>query len=580
MSAHEMSKHLEETKDSSGSEDKLIIALDFGTTYSGIAYCFANDRDCIPISVDNWPGAESLDAPKIPTQIRYDKNDPEQFDWGATVSNRSDGVVGVKLLLDPTQERPSYLRSVNIKKELKNLPKSPVQITADFIGAIYKHGLSEISKRFSKDYVDRCNKEHVLSVPAVWSDAAKNATLQAAELAGLSPIHLIKEPEAAALWTAKKMDRRLERNDSFVVCDAGGGTVDLISYQVEAALPRLQVKELVPGTGGMAGSLGLNKRFADAVNDLVGDEQWPELKKSKAFFLANKQFDREIKKSFQGGADEEYFVNFPTAKLEDDTDNGLESSTWTMTGHHLRTIFDPLVTDILRLITDQVQRVRLKQNAQIIKGIFLVGGFGGNQYLVERVRQEHPDIEVLQPPDAWAAIAKGAALSRVPREAIVTSTSSTRHYGVRVRTPHDSIQDLGQPIIIDRTGRARSVTMTWYINIGDDLLRDKRIKFHYTRDFDIDCGASDLIFVDTLYECAEKTAPRHPNKGRHFNANCVLTSDLSSVPQSKFKSRIDKDGIPYSELGYDLVVTLESAVMKFSLEIGGESLGSVDAKYN
>lgn len=45
------------------------------------------------------------------------------------------------------------------------------------------------------------------------------------------------------------MDRRLERNDSFVVCDAGGGTVDLISYQVEAALPRLQVKELVPGTG-------------------------------------------------------------------------------------------------------------------------------------------------------------------------------------------------------------------------------------------------------------------------------------------------------------------------------------------
>lgn len=82
----------------------------------------------------------------------------------------------------------------------------------------------------------------------------------------------------------------------------------------------------------MAGSLGLNKRFADAVNDLVGDEQWPELKKSKAFFLANKQFDREIKKSFQGGADEEYFVNFPTAKLEDDTDNGLESSTWTMTG--------------------------------------------------------------------------------------------------------------------------------------------------------------------------------------------------------------------------------------------------------
>lgn len=68
-------------------------------------------------------------------------------------------------------------------------------------------------------------------------------------MAGLSPVHLIKEPEAAALWTAKKMDRRLNRNDCFIVCDAGGGTVDLISYQVEAALPRLEVKEIVPGTG-------------------------------------------------------------------------------------------------------------------------------------------------------------------------------------------------------------------------------------------------------------------------------------------------------------------------------------------
>lgn len=46
--------------------------------------------------------------------------------------------------------------------------------------------------------------------------------------------------------------------------------------------------------------------------------------------------------------------------------------------------------------------------------------------------------------------------------------------------------------------------MTWYINIGDDLLRDQRIKFPFIRDLDIDYGASDLIFVCTLYECAEK----------------------------------------------------------------------------
>jgi hypothetical protein len=36
--------------------------------------------------------------------------------------------------------------------------------------------------------------------------------------------------------------------DAFVLCDAGGGTVDLISYEVDSVTP-LELKELVPGTG-------------------------------------------------------------------------------------------------------------------------------------------------------------------------------------------------------------------------------------------------------------------------------------------------------------------------------------------
>ncbi|KAH7175320.1 hypothetical protein EDB81DRAFT_769600 [Dactylonectria macrodidyma] len=566
--------------DSDGAADKLIIALDFGTTYSGIAYCFTNQRDCTPISIKNWPGAESLDAPKIPTVIRYDKDDPKSFTWGTTSNNNNDGIVGVKLLLDPKQEVPIYLKASNIKAELKKLPKPPVEVTADFIGAMYEHAISEISKQFSKNYVDLCHKEYVLSVPAVWSDSAKDATLKAAKTAGISPVHLIKEPEAAALWTAKKMDRRLFKGDSFIVCDAGGGTVDLISYQVEAALPVLQVKELVPGTGGMAGSLGLNKRFAEAVERLVGEDQWYELKRSKAFFLANKLFDREIKKSFTGNPDEEYFVNFPTAKLKDDPESGLEDNTWRMTGDDVKAIFDPLVTDILRLINDQVQRVRLKQGTQDLKGIFLVGGFGGSQYLTKRVRDEHPDIEILQPPDAWAAIAKGAALSRMPREAIVTSTSATCHYGVSARAIHDSILDHGRPTFVSRDGEIRSDRMTWYIKLGDDLLRDQKIKFPFVQSVDENASSSALTFRNSLYESKDKTAPLHPQKDGQFGVNCCVTSDLSGIPKSKFETRIDPKGLPYWDIGFDLVITLESAVMKFSLEIDGESFGSVNAKYN
>ena len=106
----------------------------------------------------------------------------------------------------------------------------------------------------------------ILVVPAVWSDAAKNATVQAAEAAGFSPVTLIKEPEAAALYTMHSLDFTLKVGDAFVVCDAGGGTVDLISYEVTGLTPSLQLKELVPGTG----------KFFPRQNHCLRKENWTE----------------------------------------------------------------------------------------------------------------------------------------------------------------------------------------------------------------------------------------------------------------------------------------------------------------
>ena len=84
--------------------------------------------------------------------------------------------------------------------------------------------------------------------------------------------------------------------------------------------------------GGMAGSLGLNQRFDEAVKRLVGDDQWEGLRKSKGFFFAQKSFERDVKRSFRGSADEEHYINFPTATLRDNPKAGLESNCWAMTG--------------------------------------------------------------------------------------------------------------------------------------------------------------------------------------------------------------------------------------------------------
>lgn len=108
-------------------------------------------------------GAEGEYTPKIPTIIAYDEHDKSKFTWGASVDRTKDNIQGVKLLLDPDQERPLYLPTSTMKWDLKRLPKAPMEVAADFIGAMYKHALSEIAKEVPASYLSVCQKEFVLS---------------------------------------------------------------------------------------------------------------------------------------------------------------------------------------------------------------------------------------------------------------------------------------------------------------------------------------------------------------------------------------------------------------------------------
>lgn len=123
-------------------------------------------------------GLEGYRQPKVPTLILYDKNDPSKFKWGGQVTWRDPAVHGVKLLLDPDQKKPKYLPTSSFETDRNDLPKDPVDVASDFIGAIYKHALSVIESSEIRGYFNICEKEFILSVPAVWSDKAKDLTLR------------------------------------------------------------------------------------------------------------------------------------------------------------------------------------------------------------------------------------------------------------------------------------------------------------------------------------------------------------------------------------------------------------------
>jgi molecular chaperone DnaK (HSP70) len=141
--------------------------------------------------------------------------------------------------------------------------------------------MSTLGQKLGASILRTIPLEFCLTVPAIWSEVAKETTLRACQKAGLKSeqdIMLVSEPEAAAIYALHGLDPHgLQIGDSFVLCDAGGGTVDLISYTITELHPILKIREAAPGTGGLCGSTFLNQKFQEFLVQKLGNEPgWDE----------------------------------------------------------------------------------------------------------------------------------------------------------------------------------------------------------------------------------------------------------------------------------------------------------------
>jgi molecular chaperone DnaK (HSP70) len=182
--------------------------------------------------VKEWPTIEGGSLDKTRTALAYNRATGEVVAWGSKVKESHDTqVTHFKLGLEmhAKQHYDEYLGDSNWQHP--SLPqKTPVQFTADFLDMLHKYLKDDfLSKtRYGKRFYSNLHFSYALTVPAIWSDKAKELTRQAALQAGIPDdrLTLITEPEAAAVYcaaTCTEVD--LNEGDRFLVCDAGGGTV-------------------------------------------------------------------------------------------------------------------------------------------------------------------------------------------------------------------------------------------------------------------------------------------------------------------------------------------------------------------
>ncbi|ETS77387.1 hypothetical protein PFICI_11261 [Pestalotiopsis fici W106-1] len=605
--------------------DRLIVGVDFGTTFSGVAAVYTSTPDDVEI-IKTWPGGNGITSDKVPTEISYDTPANANANAAAspassttTVGSGSGSVPGpavkwgfqfkpeesrlrcIKLFLDRSQKLPFYVSPQETATQLRKYNKNVVDAVSDYLTQIYRHTMDTLTRRYGESFMASTKVDFVLTCPAVWSDAAKNTTLQAAERAGMgakSDIQMISEPEAAAVYTLKAIQpNHLNVGDNFIVCDAGGGTVDLIAYKIISLKP-LRVEESAVGTGGLCGSAFLNYRFEEHVRTRLGHSRFDEMKmkKGKTWQMGLRYFEEFVKRNFN--EDEYQEVNVPFPGLPDDEEAGLDSGFLVLTAAQIKEIFEPVVKEVCDLVQGQVNTVRGKGG--LVSGIVLVGGFGQSDYLYRRMKahftsaapppyterpthasgaaslSENGSIEVMQPMYAWTAVVRGAVLRGLEGNMVI-SRKARMHYGTSYATVYDeskhSVSERYWSPLWERW--MVSDRMQWHIAKGEAISPLSPIAFHYTRNFR---PGQSLIVTDDLIACEADEPP--VAYGRELVHVCTLTTDLSAVPRSLFTRLTTTRGVEFDNLDFTLEMIVDSAGLGFELKVDGVRYGRVEAEFH
>ena len=206
-------------------QHRLAVGIDLGTTNSLVATVRSGSAECLP---------DETGAVSLPSVVRYLENggktvgkaalDAQKIDPHNTISSAK-RLIGRKLSEIDAAHMPYRFADNDkiIELQTKHGKKTPIDISADILGSLKTRAEASLGGELVGA---------VITVPAYFDDAQRQATKDAARLAGLNVLRLLNEPTAAAI--AYGLDNGAE--GTFVVYDLGGGTFDVSVLQLSRGL--------------------------------------------------------------------------------------------------------------------------------------------------------------------------------------------------------------------------------------------------------------------------------------------------------------------------------------------------------
>ena len=197
-----------------------IIGIDLGTTNSCVAVLEGNE----PVVIPNEEGRRTT-----PSVVAFLKNGERKVGDPAkrqAITNPQNTISSVKRFMgrsyDEVTEEMGHISykvvkgdNNTVRIDIDGRPYTPQEISAMILQKM---------KKTAEDYLGQEVKEAVITVPAYFNDAQRQATKEAGEIAGLNVRRIVNEPTAAAL--AYGLDKKAH-DMKIAVFDLGGGTFDI-----------------------------------------------------------------------------------------------------------------------------------------------------------------------------------------------------------------------------------------------------------------------------------------------------------------------------------------------------------------
>ena len=370
-----------------------VIGIDLGTTNSCVAIMDGSQ----PKVIENSEGTRTT-----PSIVGFTDNERlvGQAAKRQAVTNAANTVFGVKRLIGRRSD------DAHLAKDKKNLPYavidggngdawvevkgdkySPSQISAFILGKM---------KETAESYLGEEVTQAVITVPAYFNDAQRQATKDAGKIAGLEVLRIINEPTAAAL--AYGLDK--ENTQTIAVYDLGGGTFDVTILEIDDGL--FEVKSTNGDT--FLGGEDFDMRIVNYLADEFKKEHGVDLTKDKMALQRLKEAAEKAKIELSSSSQTE--INQPFIAMDPSSGTPLH-----MVIKLTRAKLESLVSDLIKRSLDPC-KAALKDaglSASDIDEVVLVGGMTRMPKVFEEVtkffgKEPHKGVN----PDE--VVAMGAAI--------------------------------------------------------------------------------------------------------------------------------------------------------------------------